>query len=357
MIEIAEQLPGFRVPQSIMFGHSTHLMDSFTPAIERIVLPERQVPPLLFRVRVFAGQARPPIRMHARAGRITRMKAKLRHLLNQHKPALRRPDVFLFDGRFCYEGNIAHMFQNVASPVRFAELLLGRRLGQVPKLHVILPSRASMLARRVYEFLGIPVILYDGPVEGTVVSIEPMKRAYAALPRVLNEHMPGHRTDTPRRVYLSRRRSRFVVNEEEVVRLLQSRGFTRVFLEDLPFSQQLSIVRNAREIVAIHGAGIGWLAFKKGICEAGKATHPHFALVELFGSGFVTDHFRHFAAALGGAWCSVRGQMTPEVVRDLDFRRRPRSHESDPFVVDPSALEEAVDSVSDKLAAGRNLLP
>lgn len=348
MIEIAERLPGSEVPQSIMFGHSTHLMDSFTPAIERIILPERQVPPLDLRIRVFAGQAGPPLRINRRAGRMACIKAKLRHQLNQRKPVLRRPDVLLLDGRFCYEGNIAHILQTHASLVRFAEMLLGRGLGEVPKLHVILPARSSPLAGRVFDFLRIPVILHDGPVEGTIVSIEPVThKVYAVLPHVLNENTPGYTTDTPTRIYLSRRGSRFVVNEDEVVRLLQSRGFTRVFLEDLPFSQQLSTMRNAREIVAVHGAGLAWLVFKNGTTEAGKGANPHFSLVELFGPGFITDHYRHLVAALGGAWCCVRGQVTPEVVRDLDFRRRPRSHESDPFIVDPDALEEAVDYVSD----------
>jgi len=347
MIDIAEQIPGFDVPQSIMFGHSTHLMDSFSPAIERIILPQRQVPPLPFSVRAFAGQAGPALRIPPRAGRMTRMKAKLRHHLNQHKPVLRRPDVFLVDGRFTYDGNIAHILQSHVSPVRFAELLLGRQRGHVPKLQVVLRSRASILARRLYKFLGIPVILYDGPVEGTVVTIEPMKRPYAVYPHVLNESIPGYAADTPTRIYLSRRGSRFVVNEDEVVRVLQSRGFTRVFLEDVSFAQQLSIMRNAREIVAVHGAGIAWLVFKNGIPQAGGEPRPGFSLVELFGPGFITDHFRHLVAALGGAWCCVRGQMTPAVVRDLDFRRRPRSHESDSFIVDPDALEEALDFVSD----------
>lgn len=357
MIDIAERVPGFEVPQSIMFGHSTYLMDSFTPAIERIILPQRQVPPLPFSVRAFAGQAGPALRIPPRAGRMTCIKAKLRHHFKQRKPVLRRPDVFLVDGRFTYDGNIAHILQSHVSPVRFAELLLGRQRGHVPRLHVVLRSRASMLARRLYKFLGIPVILYDGPVEGTIVTIKPMKRPYAVYPHVLNESIPGCATDTPTRVYLSRRGPRSVVNEEEIVGLLQSRGFTRIFLEDLPFSQQLSIVRNAREIVAVHGAGIAWLVFKNGIPEAGKEPRPRFSLVELFGAGFITNHYRHLVAALGGAWCCVRGQVTPEVIRDLDFRRRPRSHESDPFVVDPGALEEALDHVSDKHGQGPSLLP
>jgi predicted alpha/beta hydrolase len=71
------------------------------------------------------------------------------------------------------------------------------------------------------------------------------------------------------------------------------------------------------------------------------------SLVELFGPGYIVSCFRDLAAAVGSRWCGVRGQITPEVVRDLDHRHRhPRSHTTSPAVIDLASLEAALDRVS-----------
>lgn len=65
------------------------------------------------------------------------------------------------------------------------------------------------------------------------------------------------------RVYISRSRAprRKIINEEEVVAVLQEKGFAIVHFEDYTFQQQVSIAAQARYLVSIHGAGLTNMLF------------------------------------------------------------------------------------------------
>jgi hypothetical protein len=64
-------------------------------------------------------------------------------------------------------------------------------------------------------------------------------------------------------VYISRARAdvRRLMNEDEVLKLLRSRGFRPYFLEDLPFAEQVRLFHDAEMVVAPHGAGLSNLIF------------------------------------------------------------------------------------------------
>lgn len=73
---------------------------------------------------------------------------------------------------------------------------------------------------------------------------------------------PSGIVQSPPRVYVSRRRSqRNFFDEELLVGILESRGFTEVFMEELPSAQQISIAANAEVLVGPHGAGLTNLLF------------------------------------------------------------------------------------------------
>jgi hypothetical protein len=65
-------------------------------------------------------------------------------------------------------------------------------------------------------------------------------------------------SQTPRRIYISRRRSpgRGIANEAEVEVLLKELGFACVVLEDLAWPEQIALFRSAEMVVAPHGAGL-----------------------------------------------------------------------------------------------------
>jgi len=70
-------------------------------------------------------------------------------------------------------------------------------------------------------------------------------------------------------------------------------------------------------------------------------------LIELLSPSFTIHTYRQFSTILNGRWCGVRGQITPEVLRYLDFDTRPRntlkSPIRDPFKIDLSSLQMALD--------------
>jgi capsular polysaccharide biosynthesis protein len=88
------------------------------------------------------------------------------------------------------------------------------------------------------------------------------------------------------RIYVSRKGRRKCLNEAEVFALLSARGFT--FVEDKPrsVSEQIGIFRNARVIVAPHGAALTNLLW----CEEGAQ------VIELFGETYQPPYYRNLSA-------------------------------------------------------------
>jgi Glycosyltransferase 61 len=65
------------------------------------------------------------------------------------------------------------------------------------------------------------------------------------------------------RIYISRTKAlrRKIVNEQEVIRLLNEKGFREVCFEDYDLEQQISIAAQARYLVALHGCGLTNILF------------------------------------------------------------------------------------------------
>lgn len=93
------------------------------------------------------------------------------------------------------------------------------------------------------------------------------------------------------RLYFSRSRAsrRRVSNEEELWAELAPRGFTRVWLEELSWAEQIAACRQARVVVAAHGAGLANLVF----CAAGTR------VVELVNRAYFNPIFWRLAALRG----------------------------------------------------------
>jgi len=91
--------------------------------------------------------------------------------------------------------------------------------------------------------------------------------------------LPGKSDGWPEKIYISRKDSslRGVLNEDELVDYLQRQGYTELILSSLSFAEKVGYFYNAREVISMSGAGLGFLAF----CQAGSK------VIELFPSGFV----------------------------------------------------------------------
>lgn len=98
--------------------------------------------------------------------------------------------------------------------------------------------------------------------------------------------------DTPdRRIYISREKAerRKLVNEDQVWPLLEKLGFEKVYMEDLSFSAQVSLMQQSAIVVAPHGAAITNVIF----CQPG--TH----VVEIADLSFPNPNFYALASAMG----------------------------------------------------------
>lgn len=110
---------------------------------------------------------------------------------------------------------------------------------------------------------------------------------------------------TPHRcIYVSRARAsrRRLLNEDEVWPLFEAQGFERVFMEDLPFEEQVRLMHETAVLAAPHGAGLTNMIF----CAEG--TH----VIEIADLGFPNPNFYAIAAALGLPYWIVEADSVGE---------------------------------------------
>jgi Glycosyltransferase 61 len=348
-IELKVNAPGFDIPESMLFGHRTRMLDSWTPEVERIVKPAMKIDPGEIVIRVTRGNTG-DFAVQPRTRNPARMLRRRR--------TLSMPDKYIFDSRYDTDGNIAHQVHHLANLVLLAKRELKAALGGDVEIHFILRSNPARFTLELHRLLGIPVITTDARVEGKVVHFSlsqvathvdggvmgGAKATDSLLPEIFDgyQHLMGDR-GTPEKIFVTRRGTRSLINEAEIAQLLESRGFEKVYFEGIPVAEQLRLMGNAREIVAIHGAALAFLVFNRNGLARPQGELGGLRLIQLFPAGYNISLFRRHAAVMNAHWCAVRGQVTSDVIRDLDERNLPRSHEKSPFRVDPMSLNMALD--------------
>jgi len=93
------------------------------------------------------------------------------------------------------------------------------------------------------------------------------------------------------RLYISRARatSRRILNEPDLLRIIEPRGFKSVFMETLPLAEQLALFRDAEAIIAPTGAALAHLH----LC------HPDTRLLILMPQGCTDFLYRDMARTVG----------------------------------------------------------
>lgn len=88
------------------------------------------------------------------------------------------------------------------------------------------------------------------------------------------------KTNQRKRIYIARQ-SRRIVNEKELLALLTQLGFQKVYLERLPFLEQVQLFSEAEFVIGAHGAGFANIVFA-----------PHDAIIiEIFNQGWLSPTF------------------------------------------------------------------
>lgn len=358
-LEFKTEVPGITMPASMLFAYPTSAADLYSPAVEQICLPEKNFPPLDVRITVQSKQTVKPVQRS--------WKSKIRNLIKgrtSSRPIEFDQDELLFDARFDTDKNIAHVLENIVTHAWFARQVISQQLGKPVEIRVITNQKPSNISCQVYHTLNIPILSTDAPVSGNIVEFSVDRKSYETHPLAFNEvsskrelyyiqpdlfnvALNEYKGDLPDKIYVPRRGNRRLINNDEVAQLLESRGFQTVYFEDLTPTEEWSIVRHAKAVVAVHGAACANLIFNRLGLDNPDQSGSGLRLIELFSPCYMLTGYRHLEVTLNGRWCAVRGQITPEVLRYLDFDPTPRNSElspiKDPYKIDLTSLKMALE--------------
>ena len=344
-IALHQQIPEFSIAASNMFCFPTGLMNVWSPSIERVLLPEEYTPKIQVEVRATSGTAK--------SVHFTSWKRKVYHTAIETLKGRKTLDYsgkFIFDARFNTYKNISHILDNIATRILLARKVLREHFQQEIDIHVILDGRASKhsLPKEVYGLLGIPIISTDDDVSGEIVTVS-HHQIFSVKPQLFNFDFPSYKKSSFEKIFIPRRGNRRLINNDEVKSFLTERGFQTFYFEDIPVAEQWSIARNAKIVVAIHGAAVSNLIFNGSGLKENADPGSGVKVIELMSPGWIHSGFRELVNAINGRWCSVRGQITPDVLKAVDFSKRsPNSLESpfkDPFKVDCQTIQMALDYI------------
>lgn len=315
------------LPESCLVASETRLMNCYTPQLEEIRLREVSYPTETVRVTLHSDG------MATMSG-----KGRLRHPLRklEARRSVEGGDAIWVDGRKLTAYNISLFLQHAVVPYFLAKSALATA-GHREPLKLLVESKLPGYALEVLRELGVDHLVTDRQLNGKICKVEYGKEI--ELRALMKEFSP--RWDCPtggsRRVYVGRKESRRVLNEEEVLAYLRPLGFDVVYFEGLSVREQWKAVADAEVVVAVHGAGVANLLARQMARPGEELT-----LIELFGPGYVVEPYRKLCAAMGWRYVAVRGHITPEVIRDLDYRGEARRHATADFKLSVKALERAI---------------
>jgi Glycosyltransferase 61 len=341
-ITLQTEVPGFVIKPTILFTYPTRTADIYTPQIEHIHLPQEDFPAISVTIQVAIAQT-----AARQSGGMRWKTQRLWEKVASKTPTLECAEKFVFDARMDTDKNIAHVLDNICPPVLLAKQLLSEHLDKPIDIHVILNKDASQMALRVYDTLDIPVICTDYAVRGHVVTVSPHIELFNLQPKLFDRPIKNYNPNTPARIFVPRKGNRQLVNNDEITQLLEKKGFTTIYFENLTPSEQWSIARNAKEVVAVHGAGTSHFIFNRLGLDSAQLPESGIRMVELISPNFALTTYRTFSTLLNGRWCAVRGQITPEALRYLDFTNKPRhptlSPMKDAYKIAPQSLQLALE--------------
>lgn len=254
-----------------------------------------------------------------------------KRLYKQFATPIQCPHGYIFDTRYEVDGNIAHILGCIA-----IKALLAR--SKFPNLTLILRENPHRMAIEAYKLLGFQTIHTNRHVEGNLVVMSDRNDEPDFEPFYRTEFgqfkFEGYQSETPERVFLARRGTRSIINENEIEQLLSKYGFKKLYFEDFSMAEQWSIARNAKVVVGIHGAALKNLVFNEGV-----------KLIELFHPGYVVDIYRRDNAVSGGRWCGVLSKLPDDIIRKLDTEGDARSFAMSQLTIDPTSLQMALDEL------------
>ena len=249
---------------------------------------------------------------------------------------------FIIDLRYHAPSNWAH-FLNNHLPLTFC---LANQLGlSSNQIIILLPEGTPNYILNVAALFELEVICTNAQVSGHVIEtkMEPWqaqrncRHLWAQLewPRRIISNLDIPSTESL--LFISRRGTRKLRNEEDVTAALSARGYRKIYAEDLSPADQIAIISNARSVVAIHGAALAPLLYRDPNAAPGH-------VIELMPCGHMTDVYHIIAQQTGCSWIAVRGKIEPKhVLPAYDLGKGFQHFSLDSFEVDIESLNLAFD--------------
>lgn len=168
--------------------------------------------------------------------------------------------------------NIAHLMCDIIPTAIYARNSLGQKVTVIT--HTIVPEMVDLASQ-----FDVPVVVTSKAVVGQRVQIfvtrnlqlYEIERAFdcAATTMLPPQYGAYCFPDSPKgdRLFFARRGARALANADKIEPLLEELGYQKVFLEDYPIPQQLAIATNAKHVVAIHGAAMGFLVAARNLAS------------------------------------------------------------------------------------------
>jgi capsular polysaccharide biosynthesis protein len=346
------------IPSAIVLGHKTYLLDAWLQIPEKIILPEVKTTGGGFDLEIINGSTNDLDYFRPKRN-------PLKFLKRQNTTTIEKK--VIFDARYEVDTNISHYLLDTLTRILIARDVLSQNGMQSAEIVVILKENSSELARNFFKTLNYQTIETESNIQGLIVKhkIRPAKSTVDnyisyedfgffdttkyAFENIL-KFRPAYNSQYGEKIFISRKNSRTIENENEIEKILSEHGYKKVYFEEgkLSLEEQWGIVAEAKEIVAIHGAALSSLIFNhtKNF-DNGNCNPSRTKLVEIFGPGFFNGYFRSLANTFGINWIGVRGQITPEVVKDMDFMENGNppghTHQAASFTVDPFSIHRALE--------------
>ncbi len=185
------------------------------------------------------------------------------------------------------------------------------------------PARVRFFDRQLIHIQADELLSGSAP-RGRVNIVTPRWAIRFLRERYLKAIEPSQ-SEWPDKIYISRRDSslRGVENEEEVIAQLEERGYREILLSQYSFDDKIALFHNAREIVAMNGAGLGFLLF----CQ------PDSRLLELHPAGYINYAMSNLATQVGMEYRYL-------IIGEADTGKSGYDAQRQSLVVDPGALKE-----------------
>lgn len=135
------------------------------------------------------------------------------------------------------------------------------------------------------------------------------------LEKLRNEILPKRPSKRSHRIYVSRAKSvsglkkRHILNEEELFKALQNRGFKLYQLEDYSLEEKIELFYDAEIVVGTHGSGLSHIVFS-----------DHVNLLEFQIMGKMQTYFYYLSKALGHNyryWCAGKSNTRENFSVDI----------------------------------------